>query len=736
MKRLPLLLMLALSITILAQDKRELPLPSSGNVTLPLDEYNKLVDLASKPVIKPEAPPVPYAIKRAELKLRVASDSVFGTIQCDGEIFSKGVARIPLLSAPAVLDARQAGKALPLEQQGGMQTAILSGPSEFSIMLDTGMPLTIDAGRASFSLPVPAAGSVQLSLEIPGEHTNVKINPGLITNRTSEGGRTMVEATLMPGQTANVWWTTREVAAPVAPREARFLSSMKTLTSVSEADLRLVVLCDITVIQGEPAQFELGIPAGFEMTGVTGATLESEELQSSRLILKTNAASSRSHQFLISLEKPIGTTKAEVPLLILNGAQRETGEVLVEGEGTLELSATEGGTLKRMDVKEANYYLRSLARNPLHAAFRYHRQVGEPPSLALAWTRFPDSGVLAAAAERAVITTLITSEGRSLTEVKLVVRNQAQPFLKVGLPAGASILTSDVAGEKVKPVQGPDGSRVPLLRTGFRPSGPYTVSFVFMHAGAPFAKKGDSELSLPKMDIPISLLQWEVFLPERYKVQDFGGNAISTALLPPSAQMIAAGDDGYGMMGQVGAWPISGEVNIDQLIPGQIGGIVVDATGAALPGAEISIINVGTGVTVKAYTNYTGRWIASNVSSGTLKAVAELMGFQTQTYSDIRYDAGRPLRLSFQLQLRKLEQQVEVMSADAVRSSQRIERDARKNAPTMLNDVSSNVVNLQRRASGDLPVRVDVPRTGGSYRFVRPLVIDEETKVTFRYKSK
>jgi hypothetical protein len=29
-----------------------------------------------------------------------------------------------------------------------------------------------------------------------------------------------------------------------------------------------------------------------------------------------------------------------------------------------------------------------------------------------------------------------------------------------------------------------------------------------------------------------------------------------------------------------------------------------------------------------------------------------------------------------------------------------------------------------------------VPRAGNSYHFVRPLVLDEETKVTFTYKSK
>jgi hypothetical protein len=54
----------------------------------------------------------------------------------------------------------------------------------------------------------------------------------------------------------------------------------------------------------------------------------------------------------------------------------------------------------------------------------------------------------------------------------------------------------------------------------------------------------------------------------------------------------------------------------------------------------------------------------------------------------------------------------------------------------LANAPSQNVFNLQRRVAGILPVRMEVPRGGRSYRFVRPLVLDEETKITFQYKSK
>jgi hypothetical protein len=56
--------------------------------------------------------------------------------------------------------------------------------------------------------------------------------------------------------------------------------------------------------------------------------------------------------------------------------------------------------------------------------------------------------------------------------------------------------------------------------------------------------------------------------------------------------------------------------------------------------------------------------------------------------------------------------------------------DARQQA----NELSLNVQSLQKRAAGVLPVRLDVPRAGRAHTFVRPLVMDEETRVAFRYK--
>jgi hypothetical protein len=709
------------------------PVPSSGNVTLPLDEYNRLLERANKPTRKIETPPVPYTLKRADLKFRVATESVQGTVQLQGEILHKGVTKVPLTTGMAILDARQEGKSLPLELEGGTHTAVLPGPAEFAVTLEAGLPLSIEAGRASFTLPVPAAGSVRLTLSLPGDHTNVRISPGLITSRASENGQTIVEATLVPGQNASIWWTTREIVAPAAPKEARFLSDIKTLITVNEAELRVTALADISVVQGEPAQFELAIPAGYEVTGATGASVESAEVQSGTLILKVRAPAQKSHQFLMAMEKSISDAKADAPFLSFQNAQRETGEVLVEGTGTIELTSTEGGGLKRMDFKETNPYLRSLARFPLQAAFRYHKQPNEQPSLALAWTRFPDSSVLAAVVERAIVTTLVTNEGRSLTEVKLTVKNQAQPFLKVALPQGASILSAEVAGEKVKPVEGADGNRVPLLRAGFRPNDAYNVSFVFMHSGAPFAKKGGSDISLPKMDVPIDLLQWEVFLPEQYKVKDFGGDAIATNLLPLASQDVS-GMESYD--GDLGRSISANDVEMASLLPGQLGGIVVDQSGAVVTNAKVTVIQAETGAARNVMTDSSGRWIASNLPSGNVEVSVDARGFKRMVRR-FAYDGSRPAPFVTTLSVASVAETMTVTSgAPTVAEYQHNERDIKKQAAQQQSAASANVYSLQQRVSGVLPVRVDVPRAGNSYHFVRPLVLDEETKVTFTYKLK
>lgn len=737
------ILILFLTITTYGQHRNSpvdtaLPVPgSTGTVTLALAEYDRLIDLASRKPKPSDAAPMPFVLSRAAFKLKLVNQTLVGTVEIDGSLLQNGNIKAPLTTGLTILEARQSGNPLPLLQEGASHAAILSGPGPFAVSLGIASGLTIDAGRASFVLPVPLAGTSLLTLELPGNHANVRIEPGLVTSRTSANGNTIIEAALEPGKPARVWWTTREVAAPVAQREVRFLSDIKTVVSVGDSQVRLAAYCDVTVIQGEAAEFKMALPAGYELTAASGTTLESHDATGGTLTLRVHDPAKRNHQFLIAIERANRETKVEAPLLAFSGAQRETGELLVEGVGAMELIARESGGLRRMDVREAAAITRSLSHFPLQAAFRYNRRASDAPKLNLEWTQFPDANILSAVAERAIVTTLTTVEGKSLTEVTLRVRNHAQQFIKVDLPPGAQLLSTEVAGERVKPVQGPDGSRVPLLRAGLDSSRAYTVSFVYQSSGTRFTKSGTYDVGLPKLDIPINLLTWEVSLPDRLEVKQFGGNATAAEYLPAAAQdFLTANTDDSGDLDSIVA--VQNEVTLSDLQPGQLGGIVTDPAGAVVAGANVTVVNNQTGASLSTRSDSEGRWVIANATPGPTRVTVAAPGFNP-TQHELNLLAVQPGLIGTQLQVGTISEVVSItgsannMSIDSVR---RMEEQIRQTRASQLSTPSANVTNLQRRVAGILPVRIDVPKSGRSYRFVRTLVLDEETRISFQYKSK
>lgn len=745
MKPAAVILILLLTVTAFGQHRNsnsEMPLPTAaaaGTVTLSLAEYNRLVEMSTRKPKLLEAPPLPFVLTRAVFKLRVENQTLMGTVSIDGTSLDKGPVKAPLTTGLLVLQADQSGHPLPLLLEGTHHAAILNGPGPFAVSLGVASALTIDAGRAAFMLPVPLAGSSLLSLELPGNHANVHVEPGIITKRDTVNGHTVIEASLEPGKAARVWWTTREIAAPVAQREVRFLSDIKSVVSVGDSQLRVTALCDVNVIQGEAAEFKLPIPDGYELTAASGSSLESSELSSGVLTLRVHDPAKRNHQFLIAIERSNREPKVEPPLFAFEGAQRETGEVLVEGMGAMELKAKESGGLRRMDVREANAITRSLSHFPLQAAFRYNRRAADVPKLELEWQQFSDADVLSAVAERATVTTLTNVEGRSLTEVALRIRNHSQPFVKVELPPGSQLVTAEVEGQPVKPVEGADGSRVPLLRAGLNSSGAYTVSFVYLSTGTRFGKTGSYDMGLPRLDVPINLLTWEVSLPERLEVKQFGGNALSAEVFPAAAQNFLADEDELTEVDNR-MWTRN---DLSALEPGEIGGIVADIQGAVVPNAEVTV-QTQSGSSLTTRTDSEGRWVIAGLPAGPVKVKIASAGFKA-LQQEFNYDGSRPVRMGSTLEIAGVTETVNVTGNDATidgmdRAARRIEEMVRKNsgenAGTAMNTPSQNVFNLQRRVAGILPVRIEVPRSGRSYRFVRPLVLGEETKITFQYKSK
>jgi hypothetical protein len=147
------------------------------------------------------------------------------------------------------------------------------------------------------------------------------------------------------------------------------------------------------------------------------------------------------------------------------------------------------------------------------------------------------------------------------------------------------------------------------------------------------------------------------------------------------------------------------------------------------------VTNSDTGFTTSTVSDDEGRWIVSNLPSGRVKINASANGFKSTT-RDAIYNADQPAHASFSLSVGSTAETVEVRSEAVPINGRNFTDVFALKAGAFQQAASANVMNLQRRVAGVLPVAIDVPRAGTSFQFVRPLVLGEETKVAFNYKSR
>ena len=80
-------------------------------------------------------------------------------------------------------------------------------------------------------------------------------------------------------------------------------------------------------------------------------------------------------------------------------------------------------------------------------------------------------------------------------------------------------------------------------------------------------------------------------------------------------------------------------------------GIVVDSTGALLPGADVALTNEGTGIVERQVTSATGEFQFNYVPGGTYTVFIMIPGFRSYTGKGIVLGAAQDVRQRFQLEI-------------------------------------------------------------------------------------
>jgi hypothetical protein len=103
-----------------------------------------------------------------------------------------------------------------------------------------------------------------------------------------------------------------------------------------------------------------------------------------------------------------------------------------------------------------------------------------------------------------------------------------------------------------------------------------------------------------------------------------------------------------------------------QVLYGSITGNVTDSSGAAIPGATVSIKDEQTGLALSAVTDSTGTYTVRNVTGGTYTMNVSLQGFKEFVQTGIPITAGGVVRINGKLEVGALSETVTVTTEAAV----------------------------------------------------------------------
>ncbi len=371
---------------------------------------------------------------------------------------------------------------------------------------------------------------------------------------------------------------------------ARIHADTATLVTVESGRIRCRADIRYDILHAGVDTLGIGLPDGAELLGVSAPTLRQtqvvKEAGKRTLLIDLKDIARGGCELSVSYEKRLGDKEASpvVPLLSHPAAVQDRGSVGIEVRGGLEIKAA-AKAAERVDVKELAGSLWGSARSPLLMGFRY---AAPGASIALSITRHRDVDVLVAMSDVCEAATTITPDGKSITKMMFILRNNLKQFMRLKPPAGAEVWSAFVKDHPVTPVRTADGDvLVPLVQSDAEEEDrdddedaqsyrarrdrrrrerlneplraetprrreervrklrqarddapaelkPYDVEIVFVTPKVKLAEKGELKVALPECDIPTGHLAWAVFLPTRLRVVDAEGNLkeVSSFTLP------------------------------------------------------------------------------------------------------------------------------------------------------------------------------------------------------------
>jgi hypothetical protein len=525
---------------------------SPGWVVIPVEEYRSLRARAFPVEPDPDKLPVDATLTRVDYDLSVNGELATGHATLTVDVLKDGWVRVAIPSGLLVREAKLDGKPVSLAPseagKSGRLAALLSHSGRAMLLLDIALPVASDAGEESVVLPASTSGVTRATIQLPRAGVDVSIKGGLLAEPSGSSAASPQAEWVAYGkgnEPLTFTWR-KKLEDHRAEQPLRMRGSLAELVGLGEDITTISVQVAVEINQGAAREARIRLPEGVTVNQVSGAMVADWQAKAGELSIAFLEPVEQSARFVITGETHTAREGTiQVPIFLLLNAERETGGVAVDVLGAGEIKDLHAQGLENTDVSELGE-IASNRQSPSLAAFRFRSgDPAFPRSLSVNVARYTQQAVLLANVEEARYQVLLSSEGKTLVQGRYAVRNNQKNFLKIMLPAGATLWSAELSGRPVRPGQSPDGGvLLPLEKSHAGDEAPeFPVEVVYFVRDVAWQEKGQVKLMLPAIDLPVSRTGVVLYHPPLFRLTLSPGpfrvqtyeEPTSSALAPPPA---------------------------------------------------------------------------------------------------------------------------------------------------------------------------------------------------------
>ncbi len=503
-------------------------------VDLPWQEFKALLEwsIQQKAGKIGAPPPTDFVVASSEFSGTLTDDGATLTLKLKAEVLRQNAwIRIPVLPGTVAITKSTLPQGVFLNSTGQTYELLAekAGPVDVTVEFSVAVEKEAGINRVNFQRVTPGASI--LDLTVGRENVDVKVAGAQSQLVKTAAGKTQVAAAIASGVPLTVTWERALPKAEAVP--PKLYAETNTMVAVAEGVLLCQETVSLNILHTAVREVKLKAPTDASILTITGSNVQDwRTTQQGEVTVVFRGEVIGAQQLSISFERVVKDT-AEAPVIRATGVEREKGFIGVVAVTNVEISSEKVTGARQIDVRQLPAELVAMTKQPILLGFRY---VGDTFTIPLAIKRHDEVGVLVTIVDSALFTAMQLDDGRRITKVVYSVRNNRNQFLRLKMPKGATLWSTEVSGNTATPAKDDkENVLIPLVRStgGGQEMASFPVDIVYVETPAePAPRSGKLRVELPQLDAPTMHVMFDYYLPAEghYTVGLFGASGFSGPL--------------------------------------------------------------------------------------------------------------------------------------------------------------------------------------------------------------